>query len=446
MKTSILDHFPYPEFRAGQKEMFLELEAAWDKYDVMVLVLPTGWGKTAAAYTIASWQQHATICVPNNVLLKQFSDEFSDLATVRPKHTYKTVAGYLKDRAALRRNKSVVTYYSYLGNKSYNPTIIVDEAALLVEFLKDKESITLWKDRDGYPDHLYTTGDVMEWIKNSQKPSKRMLKLLEKLDQQDDRYILEIATAPWRGKNQECLKLVPLTPRDNKPIMWPGLVNKIVLMSATFNEEDLYDLGLDRLRYKIIETPSPIPPERRPFILDPVGNVSFRNYNTIVPKLAEYILEFMATNPHKGLIHAPYSLAAQLRKHLKHERIWYHTRYDKQKVVNNFLTCDPDSGIVLVGSGLTEGLSLDDDKARWQIILKVPFANIRDRAVKAKMELRPNWYQWDAAKQVMQAAGRVCRGPDDFGITICLDSNFNRLPQHMLYNWFKECIYDGWSD
>ena len=443
---SILEHFPYPTFREGQAEMLQEVERKWHNHDVIVLILPTGWGKTVAAYTIADWAGEATTVVPNNVLLRQMHKEFPDLATIEPVNTYKTRAGYLAARANLRHNKALTSYHSYLGNKAYNSTIIVDEAAELVKFLKDKEAIKLWRQKENFPDNMYTTGDVMEWLKSMPKPMARHKKLLEKLDQQDDRYILEMATEMYKGKWDECLKLVPLTPRDNKPIMWPGLVKKIVLMSATFNEEDLYDLGLDRMRYTIIEGGSPIPPERRPFIYEPVGNVSYRNYDTIVPKLADYVLKWMETHPEKGMIHAPYGLASKLRKHLKHPRLMYHSRFDKRKVLDGFLSSDPADGRVLVGSGLTEGLSLENDLARWQLILKVPFANLRDRAVKAKMEARPRWYQWDAVKQVMQAAGRVSRGPEDYGITVMLDSNFERLPEDMMYTWFKEAIWYGFSD
>ena len=77
--------------------------------------------------------------------------------------------------------------------------------------------------------------------------------------------------------------------------------------------------------------------------------------------------------------------------------------------------------------GLTEGLDVKDELGRWQIILKLPFLNLSDVAVAAKLQLRPKWYQWQCVKDIEQAVGRICRTPTDYGETIIIDSAFGNL-------------------
>jgi len=81
-----------------------------------------------------------------------------------------------------------------------------------------------------------------------------------------------------------------------------------------------------------------------------------------------------------------------------------------------------------------------------QYILKMPFADLSDPRIKAIRkrlgEQKFNeWYNWEALSKVIQASGRNARGPDDFGITIILDSCFERLYkefEHQIPKWFKD--------
>jgi len=75
-----------------------------------------------------------------------------------------------------------------------------------------------------------------------------------------------------------------------------------------------------------------------------------------------------------------------------------------------------------------------------QYILKVPFADLKDPRLEAirkqlGQEKFDEWYGWDALSRLIQACGRNARTPNDFGITIILDSCFG-----WLYNRFKDKI------
>lgn len=443
---SILEHFPYETFRDGQEGILKAIEKAWHRTDVIVLLLPTAFGKTVTAKTIVDWRHSkgdkASIICPNNELVRQGRREFPDLLTVRRAASYGDRAQYEIAKREAKFNPSICNYYSYLGNRLYADTLVVDEAHMLVDFLREKEQITMWQHTAHYPDGLTTVGDLLNWLDGLPSPTKLQQRFKEKLANAENSHIIERRVEEWRGEPKECIRLVPLTPRHNKEIMWPKCVKKVVLMSATIGKEDLYDLGLDRKRYVIIEAGSPIDPARRPITYWPLGNMSYGNAD--LEAVAEWTRKMMEARPHeKGLLHAPYSTAWKLKKHMDNDRLLFHTRHNKDDVLDLWLNSHPSEGLVLVGSGLNEGIDLKHDLGRWQAIVKVPFANLRDRAVAARLADRPQSYAWDAAKSVVQAAGRICRDPEDWGDTFILDSNFKRLYEdnrEMFPHYYKEAL------
>ena len=95
---------------------------------------------------------------------------------------------------------------------------------------------------------------------------------------------------------------------------------------------------------------------------------------------------------------------------------------------------------MLVASGMYEGLDLVDDTARWQVVSKIPWPSLADPAMKWRANEDPDFYNWETLRQVIQACGRVCRGPDDYGVTYILDSTWNRLEReaaHLFPDWFS---------
>jgi Rad3-related DNA helicase len=79
---------------------------------------------------------------------------------------------------------------------------------------------------------------------------------------------------------------------------------------------------------------------------------------------------------------------------------------------------------ILVSPSAMLGLSLNDDLARWQVIVKVPYANIGDPSVSHRMNAIPGWYEWQTAKDLIQTFGRICRSMSDWGVTYVLDAGF----------------------
>jgi hypothetical protein len=110
--------------------------------------------------------------------------------------------------------------------------------------------------------------------------------------------------------------------------------------------------------------------------------------------------------------------------------------------------CKSTEATVLISPSLHLGLDLKDSLSRFQVLVKVPYANLGDRWLKARYD-RPGgqrWYNWVTTLKLVQAYGRSIRSETDWAHTVCLDSGlgyFVKQNKHILPNWFTEAIQ--WS-
>jgi Rad3-related DNA helicase len=243
--------------------------------------------------------------------------------------------------------------------------------------------------------------------------------LAARLASHPDTYCVDVGWDRWRGRDRRVWTLRPLTPRGNRPVFWPAKVRKLVLMSATLYPEDLWDLGLDTRRCAFVSVGSPIPPGRRPVVYVPAGNPAWGSREAAIPRLEAQILRLAARHQgQRGFVHTTYALAAALQSTSlgRDVRFRFHTPSTAGAEYHKWLA-DTTPGAVFVGCGMAEGLDLAGDRARWQVVTKIGYPSKSDPAVLAKMAVRPDWYVTTAVREFEQAVGRVCRGPEDCGVT-----------------------------
>lgn len=115
---------------------------------------------------------------------------------------------------------------------------------------------------------------------------------------------------------------------------------------------------------------------------------------------------------------------------------------DRDDVIEHI---DSEEPTVLISPSLHLGLDLKDDLSRFQVIVKVPYANLGDRWISARFN-GPNgrsWYSWLSALRLVQAYGRSIRSETDWALTYILDSGFKRfvdMNRQILPSWFLEAI------
>lgn len=462
---SILNLFPGTP-RPQQAQALLKFEQLYQSKDVFVINAPVAVGKSNIAYTIAKFVERAAILTPNNILVEQYIESFPDLVTLQRKESYYCVRDKRSCTTTEKKCEKrcddcpltkatrdfyeapvyIANYYTYLAHKQWRETLIVDEAHNLLKMLTDDAAKRIWRTKDYYPPTVQFYDDVLAWLETR---GPKYSKLLSQLKRDRNRSLLYKTWEYLRGELKECLKFVPIDAREQPPILWnPHKVKKIILLSATINYEDIYDLGLDRRRLCFINVDSPIAPHRRPVIYSPAGKVNYKSEDRLAPVIAARVQKIADANPNtKGLIHATYGLAQKLKPLLTDSRYLWHTSSSRTATVKQFLEIQEPK--VLIASGLTEGLDLSYDRARWQVIAKIQYPSLANPAVDHKRQARPSWYAWQAVLAILQASGRVCRTPLDFGKTYIIDENFEHLYvryQHLFPSWFKEALKEEYED
>ena len=460
----ILNHFRGTP-RDQQRHALSELESSFNSHDVFVIDGPVAVGKSLIASCAADWlQTKTTILTPTNILVDQYQDDFKDYAYLRKKFMYPcdfdhkqchkklkacVDCAHKKARAAVHTAPtSVMNYYMYMSMRKHfrymTKNIICDEAHNLIPMLTDLASIKLWKKKYKYPNNLRTEEDILKWLYDSGHATKKQLKpvIASMLSDKPD-YRFERTTEMYYGHEEELLKIRPLSVRNYNPVMWPKYVSKIVLMSATISHKDIEELGLSTRRVKYIKTGSPIPPSNRPVVYYPLGSFSYRNLDDTIPKLAEFLTTLLNKYKSKGIVHITYSMRNRLYPLLRDTggRLIWHDRDNTREKYREFR--QRKDNCVLIACGLQEGVDIANDYGRWQVITKVPYPSLADAAINIKAHEDPEWYQWDTIKMILQASGRICRHPQDFGSTIILDSNFEYLyksNQHLFPEWFKQAL------
>ena len=84
---------------------------------------------------------------------------------------------------------------------------------------------------------------------------------------------------------------------------------------------------------------------------------------------------------------------------------------------------------VLLTYGGHEGLDLVDDLARFGVLAKMPFLNLGDPHVKSNFVTKGwGWYNQECGLKIRQAAGRLIRHKDDYGMFYLADKGSPRFP------------------
>lgn len=467
--TNILSYFPGTP-REQQTQILTTIEANWDKFDVFVVRAPVATGKSRIAIALQRWNKSGAILTPTNILQQQYLDEFPKQPTLWRRGLYKCIehdtfscadtkyeldkvckhCPYIKaTRKAHSASVGVFNYYTYLAHGLYKPMVVLDEAHQLIPMLQELAAKKLWHREYKYPHNLRSLGDIIRWLDSLEQPlvDPKLMKLRADVLSMNPSTMVQRGQDMYRGSMQDVLKLIPLDTRNEPPVMWPApQVRKIVLMSATLGKKDVESMGLSQRRTLYLDCSSPIPPEQRPVIAMSVANMGAATQQEAIPLVVERLMALIEHHKgQKGLIHCPYSVAEKLRPLLKHDRLMWHTRDDKQEMYQRFRDMPPDSGAVLVASGLYEGIDLPYDAGRWQAICKVPYMSLGEPAVVARMKQDGDWYAWEALKTLLQATGRICRTPTDFGVSYILDTNFKRLygqskRAEMVPGWFDDAL------
>jgi len=244
-----------------------------------------------------------------------------------------------------------------------------------------------------------------------------------------DNYVYKLEEKMNRGENTKYVVV--------KPLNVGGFIREKVcgdltlLLSATLPRRAVKDMGFSDDEVEYIDMASTFPAQNRLIKFRGVGRVNKENAEELVPAMARETATILQKYDNaKGIIHAPsYRMAELLHAALPafHNRLLLQDREGgaATKILHQHMSSSEPT--VLLSPGMKEGIDLKNDLSRFQIILKCPYPNLGDPAVKALAEKDFMWYITRTIIDFTQMYGRSIRSAEDFAETICLDDNLRIL-------------------
>ena len=201
-----------------------------------------------------------------------------------------------------------------------------------------------------------------------------------------------------------------------------------VFMSATIGDPRSFVKIMGIKNAKFIRVDNAFNYEKSPVVFINRHKLSYREREASLPKVVEILDQIISKHKgQRGIIHTgSYMFSNYIKQNSKHtfRLMDYETSKDKKGIIEVFKK--KEDGI-LMGPSLLEGLDLKDDISRFQIFFKVPYPNVSDPLIKAKMQHSTGWYDWKTSIQIMQGVGRSVRSNDDYAVTYILDACFRSL-------------------
>lgn len=201
-----------------------------------------------------------------------------------------------------------------------------------------------------------------------------------------------------------------------------------VFMSATIGDPRSFVKIMGIKNAKFIRVDNAFNYDKSPVVFVNRHKLSYRERETSLPKVVEILDQIISKHKgQRGIIHTgSYQFTNYIKSKSKHtfRLMDYENSKEKASTLELFRKKED---AVLMGPSLLEGLDLKDDVSRFQIFFKVPYPNISDPLIKAKMSASSEWYDWKTGISIMQGVGRSVRSKDDWAVTYVLDACFRSL-------------------
>ena len=223
----------------------------------------------------------------------------------------------------------------------------------------------------------------------------------------------------------------------------------VIVASGTIDMEYyIKEAGLEKRKFDpelcVFTAESEFPAEKSPIFYRGLGKLTYKEKDITMPKIMAAINKVIRERQDvRGMIHTfSYERAEYIRDHiapdLKHLLV-FQDQKDRVGSLNAWFESKGPS--VFVSTNMTEGVDLKGDLCRYQIYMKIAYANISDKRVAARTGRNDwLWYSMQAIEDIEQASGRATRSKEDWSEMFIFDSSFGDLLKR--YNkcfkqWFK---------
>lgn len=199
----------------------------------------------------------------------------------------------------------------------------------------------------------------------------------------------------------------------------------------------------------LVKVPSTFPIASRPIYVYPIANVSHKTKDIAYDRIALGVSAIIERHPaDRILVHTvSYDLTRHLQSRLStttdRRLAWYTESHSRDAAIREYRLHDK---AILLASSLDRGIDLPDDDCRAIIVCKVPYPNLGDKQVNARIHSRGGqlWYTVQTIRTLVQMTGRGMRSEDDYCESYILDENFMsqiyRKNRQLLPAWWREAL------
>jgi Rad3-related DNA helicase len=203
-----------------------------------------------------------------------------------------------------------------------------------------------------------------------------------------------------------------------------------LMMSATLGDPKNFVKSIKVENSKVIRIKSTFDFEKSPIFAFTGKKMSFADKSDSFPWIIEKVKEI--ANIHEkdaGIVHTgsyafSRDLYSALPTELRKRILFYTNTAEKKDCLNEFYNTE---NKILIGPSLITGIDLYNDRSRFQIFMKVPYASLADKFVAAKMADSNEWYSEKCIIEILQGIGRSIRHENDWAKTYILDGCFSNL-------------------
>jgi len=377
----------------------------------------------------------------------EFDDVMSDFITIKITETVIKRLKFSNESDLLKRLKSVGSISAYIQFLEYLQGEII-------QTINDVEKSLLSSKRNAISDKRENKVNKLIGGKNPDIKLMQIVSDLQQYQSKVDIFLKEYKDNPnnWvlesnynEKTKQKELSLEPIWAFDYLDKYVFSKYDMVFLMSGTILDKNLFCQlnGLDVTKAVYYSIESPFPLKNRPIYYMPIGKMSYKQKEDTFKNYVPIIQRILKKYPdQKGIIHTnSFELASWISRDVKDPRLVYHDSSNKDEVLQQHYKSDKPS--VLVSPSMDTGVSFDDDKARFQVIAKIPYPSLGSQKNKLRQKMNPDWYTWKTISGLIQMSGRAVRSSEDFADTIIIDGSFSDILKYsgqLFPHWFQEAI------
>ena len=460
-------------WREGQQEECIHIIGPGPRF--RLLAAPTGFGKSVVYVAAAALSGRTAILTSTKGLQSQLKRDFGGV-DIRGRNNYpcrlnthltcdqglclfgvrcpmREEGGclYLDQLKRARHSKLVITNYSYwLAQHEYSEGLgdfdflVLDEAHEIPKHILDHMAVTIKPPRKP----PQTLVGWREWAEGEKFVVEQRIKKAKEARKEKTFAILRARltkisrlaemSEDWKWEESpEKIIFSPVWPAPYADRLFLN-VPKVLLTSATLVPKTADLLGIQDYVYRTVQSSFPV--ANRRFIHLPTVRINFRSTEAEEHVWIRKVDQIINKRKGKGIIHTvSYARRDLLLKFSKHKKLMLtHNSKNTEEVVQKFKKAKKG---ILISPSMATGWDFPGDQCRWQIIVKLPYPDMRGVIAQTRNKQDPRFASYLTAQQLVQTVGRGTRSKDDWCETFILDNNivwFMNRNRDLVPEWFLE--------